>query len=115
MTVQQQLRGTGVALVTPFAKDGSIDFTALGKVIDHVIKGGVGMDGVSASPYRMGYQLINRVRGLIQPYSASLFQILSCCCVHRRSNDGLNEFPFVYLQEISGHVLVYLTWYKCRW
>ena len=41
MTVQQQLRGTGVALVTPFAKDGSIDFAALGKVIDHVIKGGV--------------------------------------------------------------------------
>jgi hypothetical protein len=31
--------------------------------------GGVGMDGVSASPYRMGYQLINRIRGLIQPYS----------------------------------------------
>lgn len=41
MTVQQQLRGTGVALVTPFAKDGSLDFTALGKVIDHVINGGV--------------------------------------------------------------------------
>jgi 4-hydroxy-tetrahydrodipicolinate synthase len=41
MTVQQQLRGTGVALVTPFAKDGSIDFAALGKVIDHVINGGV--------------------------------------------------------------------------
>ena len=28
-----------------------------------------GMDGVSASPYRLGYQLINRIRGLIQPYS----------------------------------------------
>ena len=41
MTIQHQLRGTGVALVTPFAKDGSVDFTALGKVIDHVIKGGV--------------------------------------------------------------------------
>lgn len=41
MTIQQKLRGTGVALVTPFAKDGSIDFTALGKVIDHVINGGV--------------------------------------------------------------------------
>jgi len=41
MTVQHQLRGTGVALVTPFAKDGSVDFTALGKVIDHVIKGGI--------------------------------------------------------------------------
>lgn len=31
--------------------------------------GGVGMDGFSPSPYRMGYQLINRVRGLIQPYA----------------------------------------------
>jgi 4-hydroxy-tetrahydrodipicolinate synthase len=41
MTIQQQLRGTGVALVTPFAKDGSVDFNALGKVIDHVIIGGV--------------------------------------------------------------------------
>ena len=32
--------------------------------------GGVGMDGISASPYRMGYQMINRIRGLIQPYAA---------------------------------------------
>ena len=32
--------------------------------------GGVGMDGISASPYRMGYQMINRIRGLIQPYSS---------------------------------------------
>jgi len=31
---------------------------------------GVGMDGISASPYRMGYQMINRIRGLIQPYAA---------------------------------------------
>jgi len=32
--------------------------------------GGVGMDGVSASPYRLGFQLVNRIRGLIQPYAA---------------------------------------------
>jgi hypothetical protein len=31
--------------------------------------GGVGMDGITASPYRMGYQAINRIRALIQPYS----------------------------------------------
>jgi hypothetical protein len=31
---------------------------------------GVGMDGISASPYRMGYQMINRIRGLIQPYAS---------------------------------------------
>lgn len=28
-----------------------------------------GMDGVSASPYRLGYQLINVIRGLIHPYA----------------------------------------------
>jgi len=28
-----------------------------------------GMDGISASPYRLGYQMINRIRGLIQPYA----------------------------------------------
>jgi len=33
--------GTGVALVTPFKKDNSIDFAALGKITDAVIDGGV--------------------------------------------------------------------------
>jgi 4-hydroxy-tetrahydrodipicolinate synthase len=37
----EQLRGTGVALVTPFKKDESIDWNALEKLIDHVITGGV--------------------------------------------------------------------------
>lgn len=31
--------GTGVAIVTPFKTDGSVDFPALSKVIDHIIKG----------------------------------------------------------------------------
>lgn len=34
-------RGTGVALVTPFHKDGSIDYTGLSSLIDHVIENGV--------------------------------------------------------------------------
>lgn len=37
----QQFRGTGIALVTPFNEDGSIDFESLEKVIEHDIKGGV--------------------------------------------------------------------------
>ena len=41
MFIQQQLRGTGVALVTPFTSSNTIDFTALGKVIDAMINGGV--------------------------------------------------------------------------
>ena len=41
MSLRQQLRGTGVALITPFNSDGSIDYDAFGKVIEHVINGGV--------------------------------------------------------------------------
>jgi 4-hydroxy-tetrahydrodipicolinate synthase len=37
----EQLKGTGVALVTPFKADESIDWNALEKLINHVIDGGV--------------------------------------------------------------------------
>lgn len=35
------MRGTGVALVTPFKKDLSIDFDALENILEHCIKGGL--------------------------------------------------------------------------
>lgn len=41
MSLREQLRGTGVAVVTPFKKDKSIDFDALQKLLDFVIEGGV--------------------------------------------------------------------------
>jgi 4-hydroxy-tetrahydrodipicolinate synthase len=37
----RRFKGTGVAIVTPFKNDSSIDFAALGRVINHVIGGGV--------------------------------------------------------------------------
>lgn len=37
----KRFKGTGVAIVTPFKNDFSIDFAALGRVINHVISGGV--------------------------------------------------------------------------
>jgi 4-hydroxy-tetrahydrodipicolinate synthase len=37
----KKFRGTGVAIVTPFKNDTSLDFAALGRVINHVINGGV--------------------------------------------------------------------------
>jgi 4-hydroxy-tetrahydrodipicolinate synthase len=37
----KKFKGTGVAIVTPFKNDYSIDFSALGRVVNHVIKGGV--------------------------------------------------------------------------
>ncbi len=41
MSLREQLRGTGVALVTPFTTDLKVDFEALGTVIDELIQGGV--------------------------------------------------------------------------
>lgn len=37
----KKFKGTGVAVVTPFKNDSSIDFAALGRVINHIIKGGI--------------------------------------------------------------------------
>jgi 4-hydroxy-tetrahydrodipicolinate synthase len=39
--IQQALRGTGVALVTPFLSNGKIDLKGLGKLIGYCIDGGV--------------------------------------------------------------------------
>jgi 4-hydroxy-tetrahydrodipicolinate synthase len=41
MSLIQTLAGTGVALITPFAKDFSVDYEALETVIEYVISGGV--------------------------------------------------------------------------
>lgn len=40
-TPRPSFRGTGVALVTPFTKNGFVDFKGLAKLIDHVIENGV--------------------------------------------------------------------------
>ena len=41
MSLRDTLRGTGVALITPFNQKQEVDFDALGKLIDFVIHGGV--------------------------------------------------------------------------
>lgn len=39
--MQQSWHGTGVALITPFKKDLSVDFVALGSVVEHVVSNGL--------------------------------------------------------------------------
>ncbi|MBS1587352.1 MAG: 4-hydroxy-tetrahydrodipicolinate synthase [Bacteroidetes bacterium] len=39
--MQQQFRGTGVALITPFQKNEQVDYKALEKIVDYVISNGV--------------------------------------------------------------------------
>ena len=41
MSVYTQLKGTGVAIVTPFAKNGDVDYAGLSNLIHHLIKGKV--------------------------------------------------------------------------
>ncbi|MBN8697425.1 MAG: 4-hydroxy-tetrahydrodipicolinate synthase [Bacteroidetes bacterium] len=41
MSKHSKFIGTGVAIVTPFKKDGSIDFNSLAKLVNFIIKGGV--------------------------------------------------------------------------
>jgi len=41
MSIYTQLKGTGVAIVTPFTKTGVVDFAGLSKLINHLIKGKV--------------------------------------------------------------------------
>ena len=38
---QQLFKGTGVATITPFLENGKIDYTALEKIIEYQIEGGV--------------------------------------------------------------------------
>jgi 4-hydroxy-tetrahydrodipicolinate synthase len=39
MSLRERFRGTGVAIVTPFNSDGSIDWSSFEKVINHIIDG----------------------------------------------------------------------------
>lgn len=41
MSLKNILSGTGVAIITPFKNDESVDFESLGKVIDYIIEGEV--------------------------------------------------------------------------
>ena len=41
--MEKQIRGTGTAIVTPFRDDGSIDYDATRRLLDHQIDGGVEM------------------------------------------------------------------------
>ena len=41
MSLRDHLKGTGVALITPFTREGAVDFAALEKLVDYVIEQGV--------------------------------------------------------------------------
>ena len=39
--MHKKFKGTGVAIITPFRNYGTVDFTSLGDIIEHIISNGV--------------------------------------------------------------------------
>ncbi len=39
--INHKLSGVGAAMITPFTREGRVDYEALGRMIDYVIEGGV--------------------------------------------------------------------------
>ena len=52
--MHKKFKGTGVALVTPFHKDGSIDFKCLGNIIENIIINDI-KESFSGYGYGYGY------------------------------------------------------------
>ncbi len=63
-----KFRGTGVAIVTPFHKQGTIDFTALERLIEHLIAGGVNylvVQGTTAETATLTREEKNALAGFV--------------------------------------------------
>jgi 4-hydroxy-tetrahydrodipicolinate synthase len=63
-----KFRGTGVAMVTPFHKQGTIDFTALERLIEHLIEGGVNylvVQGTTAETATLTREEMNALAGFV--------------------------------------------------
>ena len=66
--MNNKFRGTGVAMVTPFHKQGTIDFTALERLIEHLITGGVNylvVQGTTAETATLTREEMNALAGYV--------------------------------------------------
>jgi 4-hydroxy-tetrahydrodipicolinate synthase len=63
-----KFRGTGVAMITPFHKQGTIDFSALERLIEHLIAGGVNylvVQGTTAETATLTREEKNALAGFV--------------------------------------------------
>jgi 4-hydroxy-tetrahydrodipicolinate synthase len=77
--IDQQLRGTGVALVTPFQPDGQVDFSALGRLLAHT------------GPH-VDYWVLHGTTG--EPVTTTAEEKVAICAYVRAHNP--RQLPLVY-------------------
>jgi 4-hydroxy-tetrahydrodipicolinate synthase len=66
--MSNKFKGTGVAIVTPFHKQGTIDFTSLERLIEHLISGGVNylvVQGTTAETATLTREEKNALAGFV--------------------------------------------------
>jgi 4-hydroxy-tetrahydrodipicolinate synthase len=64
----EKFKGTGVAMITPFHKQGTVDFTALERLIEHLIEGGVNylvVQGTTAETATLTREEKNALAGFV--------------------------------------------------
>src|SRR5574344_453610 len=82
MRIQDKFRGTGVALITPFTNNNKLDFNALGKLVDHVIDGGVEflvVFGTTGEPITLSEDEKNEVLDFIYERNAKRIPMIVGC------------------------------------
>ena len=82
MRIQDKFRGTGVALITPFTNNNKVDFNALGKLVDHVIDGGVEflvVFGTTGEPITLSEDEKNEVLDFIYERNAKRIPMIVGC------------------------------------
>ena len=82
--LRDQLRGTGVALVTPFTADNSIDFDALERLLDFVIRDGVEYIVSLGTTGETPTLSLEEKIDILQCTYAKVSGLVARCCWHRR-------------------------------
>ncbi|MCX8080127.1 MAG: 4-hydroxy-tetrahydrodipicolinate synthase [Bacteroidia bacterium] len=96
----KELRGTGVALVTPFNENGDIDFNSLEKLVNHVIKGSVEylvVMGTTAESPVLSKDEKFAIFEAVRKYSSNKVPLvygIGGNCTHNVA-DEITKFPYV--------------------
>jgi 4-hydroxy-tetrahydrodipicolinate synthase len=106
--MSSKLTGTGVALITPFLKNGNVDYPALEKLVDNVIKGGVDFLvalGTTAETSTLNATEKNDVLAAIQKYAGDRVPVV-CGIGGNNTAEVISQIKEMDLREIEAILTV---------